>query len=198
MRTKIIAMILVIALALSLVGCGSSGGSSDGKVNLTFQIWDVAQKAGMEAMCAAYSEKNPNVTIELSAHCDYKGSEAYNQRLSQRRAEAVVQYLIAHGIAADRLSPVGYGKGKPKTVKKKLTEKYGWLKEGDVLTEDFIKKLKKDQQEICNQLNRRTEFIVLRTTYGMFDEHGKLKEQPKPKPEEKKETGDQDEYDIYF
>ena len=42
MRTKIIAMILVIALALSLVGCGSSGGSSDGKVNLTFQIWDVA------------------------------------------------------------------------------------------------------------------------------------------------------------
>ena len=142
--------------------------------------------------------ENPNVTIELSAHCDYKGSEAYNQRLSQRRAEAVVQYLIAHGIAADRLSPVGYGKGKPKTVKKKLTEKYGWLKEGDVLTEDFIKKLKKDQQEICNQLNRRTEFIVLRTTYGMFDEHGKLKEQPKPKPEEKKETGDQDEYDIYF
>ena len=65
MRTKIIAMILVIALALSLVGCGSSGGSSDGKVNLTFQIWDVAQKAGMEAMCAAYSEKNPNVTIEV-------------------------------------------------------------------------------------------------------------------------------------
>ena len=65
MRTRVFAMILVIALALSLVGCGSSGGSSDGKVNLTFQIWDVAQKAGMEAMCAAYSEKNPNVTIEV-------------------------------------------------------------------------------------------------------------------------------------
>lgn len=42
MRTRVFAMILVIALALSLVGCGSSGGSSDGKVNLTFQIWDVA------------------------------------------------------------------------------------------------------------------------------------------------------------
>ena len=55
MRTRVFAMILVIALALSLGGCGSSGGSSDGKVNLTFQIWDVAQKAGMEAMCAAYS-----------------------------------------------------------------------------------------------------------------------------------------------
>ena len=64
-RTKIVAMILVIALALSLAGCGSSGGSSDGKLNLTFQIWDVAQKAGMEAMCAAYTAKNPNVTIEV-------------------------------------------------------------------------------------------------------------------------------------
>lgn len=39
-----------------------------------------------------------------------------------------------------------------------------------MLTEEFIKKLDKDKQEICNQLNRRTEFIVLRTTYGMFDE----------------------------
>ena len=41
-RTRVFAMILVIALALSLVGCGSSGGSDNGKVNLTFQIWDVA------------------------------------------------------------------------------------------------------------------------------------------------------------
>lgn len=114
--------------------------------------------------------ENPNVTIELSAHCDYKGSAEYNKTLSQKRAEAVVNYLIEHGIAKDRLSPVGYGKEKPKTIRKKLTEKYPWLKEGDVLTEEFIKKLDKDKQEICNQLNRRTEFIVLRITYGMFDE----------------------------
>ena len=112
--------------------------------------------------------ENPNVTIELSAHTDYRGSEQYNERLSQRRAESVVNYLIEHGIAKDRLSPVGYGKGKPKTVKRKLTEKYDWLKEGDVLTEEFIKKLPdEEKQEICNQLNRRTEFIVLRTTYGV-------------------------------
>ncbi len=128
-------------------------------------------------------EENPNVTIELSAHCDYKGSAEYNKLLSQRRAETVVRYLIAHGIAKDRLSPVGYGKEKPKTIRKKLTEKYTWLKEGDVLTEGFIKKLDKDKQEICNQLNRRTEFIVLRTTYGMFDEKGNLKNPPKPKKE---------------
>lgn len=135
--------------------------------------------------------ENPNVTIELSAHCDYKGSSEYNEKLSQRRAESVVSYLISKGIKRDRLSPVGYGKKKPKTIRKKLTEKYPWLKEGDVLTEDFIKKQPKDKQEICNQLNRRTEFIVLRTTYGMFDEKGNLKKQTKPvSSDQKKQTGE--------
>ena len=133
--------------------------------------------------------ENPNVTIELSAHTDYKGRAEYNKRLSQRRAESVVEYLTEHGIARDRLTPVGYGKEKPKTVRKKMLERYPWLKEGDVLTEEFIKKLDKDKQEICNQINRRTEFIVLRTTYGMFDEKGNLKTMPTPKQDE---TGDDD------
>ena len=112
--------------------------------------------------------ENPNVTIELSAHTDYRGSAAYNKRLSQRRAESVVNYLTEHGIEKDRLSPVGYGKEKPKTIRRKLTEKYPFLKENDVLTEEYIRTLDDDQQEQCNQLNRRTEFIVLRTTYGLF------------------------------
>lgn len=119
-------------------------------------------------------EENPNVTIELSSHCDYRGNDQYNIGLSQRRAESVVNYLIEHGIAKDRLSPVGYGESKPKVVKKKLTEKYPFLHENDTLTESFILKLPEDQQEICNALNRRTEFKVLRTTYGLFDEMGNL------------------------
>lgn len=136
-------------------------------------------------------KENGNITIELSAHCDYIGSAEYNKRLSQRRAEAVVAYLIQNGIAADRLTPVGYGKEKPKTIKKKLTEKYSWLKEGDVLTPEFIQNLKdKSKQEICNQLNRRTEFTVLRTTYGMFDKDGKLKNVPKPKPQKEELSED--------
>ena len=136
-------------------------------------------------------KENGNITIELSAHCDYIGSAEYNKRLSQRRAEAVVAYLIQNGIAADRLTPVGYGKEKPKTIKKKLTEKYNWLKEGDVLTPEFIQNLKdKSKQEICNQLNRRTEFTVLRTTYGMFDKDGKLKNVPKSKPQKEELTED--------
>ncbi len=114
--------------------------------------------------------ENPNVTIELSAHCDYRGAAEYNRKLAQKRAESVVAYLVEKGIPQDRLRPVGYGEDKPKNVRKRLTEKYTFLKEGDVLTEEFIKSLKdEEQQEICNQLNRRTEFIVLRTTYGLSD-----------------------------
>mgnify|MGYP004457281269 FL=1 len=125
---------------------------------------------------------NPNVTIELAAHTDYVGSAAYNKGLSQRRAESVIRYLIAHGIAADRLTPVGYGKERPRKVNRRLAARYSWLKEGDVLTEQFIKALKDTKhQEICNQLNRRTEFSVLRTTYGLFDKDGKLKQMPKPR-----------------
>jgi outer membrane protein OmpA-like peptidoglycan-associated protein len=112
--------------------------------------------------------ENPNVTIELSAHTDYKGSAEYNKRLSQRRAESVVRYLTEHGIVNERLTPVGYGKEQPKLIRKKVAERYPFLKENDVLTEEYVKTLSEEQQEECNQLNRRTEFRVLRTTYGLF------------------------------
>lgn len=142
--------------------------------------------------------ENPNVTIEMSSHCDYKGSSAYNKLLAQRRAESVVNYLVDKGIARDRLSPVGYGKEKPKTIRKKLTEKLTWLKEGDVLTEDFIKKLDPEKQEICNQLNRRTEFIVLRTTYGLLDENGQLKPKAKTaKPSSTKAKDADNDFDVF-
>ena len=111
---------------------------------------------------------NPNVTIELAAHCDYKGNDAYNERLSQRRAESVVRYLIKGGIANDRLTAKGYGESKPKVVNKSVLKSAPFLKIGDVLTEEFIKTLPLDQQEICNAINRRTEFQVLRTTYGLY------------------------------
>ena len=114
-------------------------------------------------------EQNPNITIELSAHCDYRGSASYNEKLSQARAEAAVEYLIAKGIDKERMTPVGYGESKPKEITKKLTEKYTFLKEGDVLTEEFISTLDEEKQEICNQLNRRTEFQVLRTTYKLYE-----------------------------
>ena len=143
--------------------------------------------------------ENPNITIELSSHTDNRGSDQYNERLSQRRAESVVNYLIEHGIAADRLSPKGYGEGKPKTIKRKLTEKYDWLKADDVLTEAFINALgDEEKQEICHQLNRRTEFIVLRTTYGMFDAEGKVKEQVQKSATKKEEAPATPDDDFLF
>ena len=110
--------------------------------------------------------ENPNITIELSSHCDYRGNDAYNQRLSQRRAESVVNYLIDHGVLAERLVAVGYGEERPKVVTKRLAEINNFLSEGDSLTEDLILKYNEEEQEICNALNRRTEFKVLRTTFG--------------------------------
>lgn len=120
-------------------------------------------------------KENPNVTIELSAHCDYRGTDAYNDRLSQARAESVVRYLTQHGIQADRLTAHGYGKRQPRVVYKKLTETYPYLHEGDTLTTDYILRLTPEQQDVCNAQNRRTEFRVLRTTYGLFDSTGRLK-----------------------
>lgn len=109
--------------------------------------------------------QNPGVTIELSSHCDYRGSEEYNLRLSQRRAESVVNYLIEKGICAERMVPVGYGKNRPKIVTRRQAEQHPFLQTGDTLTEEFIKALpKEEEQEVCNALNRRTEFRVLRTT----------------------------------
>jgi outer membrane protein OmpA-like peptidoglycan-associated protein len=133
--------------------------------------------AALDSLVSLLNE-NANITIELSAHTDYKGTEQYNERLSQQRAESVVRYLIQHGIAADRLTAKGYGEGKPKAIKRKVAEKYPFLKEGDKLTEEFISQLPEEEQEQCNQLNRRTEFRVLSTTYGLFDKEGRLKQMP--------------------
>ena len=120
-------------------------------------------------------KENPNITIELAAHCDYRGNDDYNLRLSQRRAESVVKYLTEHGIAPDRLTAKGYGETVPKIVNKKLTETHPFLHENDTLTLEYIMKRTPEEQEVCNALNRRTEFRVLRTTYGLFDEKGNLK-----------------------
>lgn len=111
---------------------------------------------------------NPNVTIELGAHTDRKGSEEYNEKLAQRRAQSVVDYLIARGIQTDRLEAKGYGKSMPKTINKKMAKSFDFLKEGDVLTEEFIQTLPPEQQETADQINRRTEFKVLRTNYNLF------------------------------
>ncbi len=135
-----------------------------------FDKADLTKESETELMAlVTLLNENPNITIELGAHCDYRGDEKYNLWLSQKRAESCVKFLIKSGIAKERLTPVGYGVTKPKTVSKKMLESFDFLKEGDVLSKEFIENLPNEQQEICNSLNRRTEFRVLRTTYNMFE-----------------------------
>jgi len=134
-----------------------------------FGRWELtkASEAELEKLVKLLND-NPNITIELSAHTDMKGNDAFNQELSQKRAQSCCEYLIKHGIERERLTPVGYGKSKPVVADKALHGKYPFIPQEQVLDEDFILKLKADQQEICNQINRRTEFKVVKTTYKLY------------------------------
>ena len=109
---------------------------------------------------------NPNITIELMSHTDSRDTEEYNQDLSQKRAQSVVQYLIEKGVEPDRLSARGYGESSPKIVDAAIAAQYPFLKAGTALTEQYINSLgSEEQKEIAHQINRRTEFRVLRTDY---------------------------------
>ena len=105
---------------------------------------------------------NPEVSIRLLSHTDRHGPAGYNLRLSQRRAEAVVRYLTELGIAPERLRAEGHGKSRPYVVSRRTAEAYPFLPAGSVLTEDFIAQLPSpEEQAVCDQLNRRTEFQVI-------------------------------------
>lgn len=111
---------------------------------------------------------NPNITIEMASHTDRVGTEEYNIDLSKRRAKSVIDYLIEHGIAADRLQYQGYGKSRPKVVTKRINKLYPQFKEGDILNEEYILGLSPEDQEAADQVNRRTEFHVLSVDYDMY------------------------------
>lgn len=111
---------------------------------------------------------NPNITVEMASHTDRHGSDQYNISLSHRRAQSVVDYLIASGIAPDRLQAQGYGESRPKKITRRLARQYPQFAEGQVLDEEFVMSLPEEDQEVADQINRRTEFQVLRTDYGMY------------------------------
>lgn len=139
--------------------------------NIFFQFgsWELTADSedGMQALVKLLND-NPNITIEMAAHTDMVGNNAANQELSLKRAQSVVNYLIKHGIDAARLTPVGYGEEKPVVVDEALHKQYTFLPKDQVLDEAFISTLTADKQEICNSLNRRTEFRVLKTTYNLY------------------------------
>jgi peptidoglycan-associated lipoprotein len=104
---------------------------------------------------------NPRMVVQLEAHTDARGSDKDNKALSEKRAKTCVDYLISKGIEADRLVAVGKGESEPR----KLLKVTNGFPAGTVLTEAYINKLPKDQQEAAHTLNRRTIFKVIGTNY---------------------------------
>ena len=134
-----------------------------------FGSWELTpdSEEGLNALIKLLND-NPNITIELAAHTDLVGQNEANKELSLRRAQSVVDYLIKHGIDPERLTAVGYGEEQPVIVDEQLHQQYPYLPKDQVLDEAFITTLPADKQELCNSLNRRTEFRVLKTTYNLY------------------------------
>lgn len=109
---------------------------------------------------------NPTIVIELASHTDSRGTHEYNDTLSQRRAQAVVDYLIDQGIDRERLVARGYGKRSPREILQTI-ERDGYLfEEGTVLSDEFINDLEDEEhREVAHQMNRRTEFRVIGEDY---------------------------------
>jgi|AntRauTorckE6833_2_1112554.scaffolds.fasta_scaffold00953_8 peptidoglycan-associated lipoprotein len=112
-------------------------------------------------------DANKNIVIELGAHTDARASEEYNDILSQKRAEAVVDYLIERGINAKRLVAKGYGERQPRELQIKITRQGITFASGTVLTEEYINDSLETQKEkeLAMQLNRRIDFRVLRKDF---------------------------------
>lgn len=89
-------------------------------------------------------QDNPAIKIELSAHTDSRGSDAYNNKLSQERAQSCVDYLIKKGIDKSRIIAKGYGKQQP------------------VIDDETINKMNSEaEKEAAHQQNRRTEIKII-------------------------------------
>jgi outer membrane protein OmpA-like peptidoglycan-associated protein len=73
----------------------------------------LASKMAIDTTLLVLMEANPEIIIEIQSHTDNKGSDVYNLKLSQKRAESVVKYLESKGISAKRLKAKGYGESSP-------------------------------------------------------------------------------------
>ena len=101
-----------------------------------YNKWDLRPESSNELdRLAEVLDANPTMKVEVAGHTDSRGSDAYNERLSDRRATAVFQYLITeHNISKDRVTPKGYGEKKP---------------------------IATNETEEGMQLNRRVEIVIL-------------------------------------
>ena len=110
---------------------------------------------------------NPELRIELRSHTDTRATDQYNDDLSQKRAQTVVDFLISQGIEPARLQAKGYGKRSPRMIVADYKLNDFLIPKGTILDETYVASLKKTEwQEIVHQLNRRTEFSVISASIG--------------------------------
>ena len=112
-------------------------------------------------------DDNPTIVVELASHTDSRDTDQRNDILSQKRAQSVVDYLIIRGIDPDRLEAKGYGERVPRALLRNYyLNNILVLDSGTVLREEFINTLATNElKEYAHQLNRRTEFSVLRNDF---------------------------------
>ena len=107
-------------------------------------------------------EDNTNLVIELRSHTDSRSNLKYNDELSQKRAQTVVDFLVDKGINSDRLLAKGYGERVPRLIVEDINVSNLQLKKGTVLDEKYIEAFSSDEtKEKLYELNRRTEFKVI-------------------------------------
>lgn len=79
-----------------------------------YDKWNIRPDAAMELdTMVMLMNANPEINIELGSHTDERGSADYNRVLSQKRAQAAVDYIVAHGITKERIIAKGYGEDTP-------------------------------------------------------------------------------------
>ncbi len=123
--------------------------------------WDLNAVAKQELnKVISLLNENPSIKLNISSYTDSRGNETDNLVLSQKRAETVMQYLFAHGIAQPRLSAKGLGGSHPLTVTSEMAKKYNFLRENEQLTESLIQRLIRRDQETARNLNNRVEFTI--------------------------------------
>ncbi|MEZ5199415.1 MAG: OmpA family protein [Bacteroidales bacterium] len=112
-------------------------------------------------------DENPTLVVELASHTDIRDSDERNDILSQKRAQSAVDYLILRGIDPDRLVAKGYGERVPRQLDKNYyLNGVLVLDSGTVINEAYINSLDDNNiKELAHQLNRRTEFSVLRNDF---------------------------------
>ena len=108
--------------------------------------------------------ENPKMEIELGSHTDSRGSISSNNSLSDRRAKASAAYIVKQGIDKSRITGKGYGESTPNVATEKTNEQFSYIPSGQILTEKFINGLKSNTKKFkaAHQLNRRTEFIIVK------------------------------------